>query len=308
MSAGSRATMGPLFADWARRIVRTRGWIALDLLGVALILLAALGWTRIPEKNAWQVMLSLGIPALLVAAFLLLQSGTMRSLLKSASPQQELAAKRASIAWGATTLLLWIAIAIVVWDLLDGFDDRIDLWAGYLNSRFGAGLRATIATEEHIAWLLNYVERALRWVILPGLLIPLCGSAAWGLRRLLWKRVLSVWRDWRWWPAVLAAALIGVAWPSSFFTAFPHGSVSAQVWRVVLKLVAAYLLAIAAWIALLAWVATLLGCCVSTDGGNDDGSGDLAGVGVRVRPPDGGKSASVRLPLPESGEDSGGKA
>jgi hypothetical protein len=306
MSAGSRATMGRLFAEWARRIVRARGWIALQLLGVTLISVAALGWTRIPERNAWQVMLSLGIPALLVAALLLLQSGTMRSLLKSSLGEQEFAAQRASIAWGATTLLLWIGVAIVAWDLLDRFGDRIDLWAGYLNSRFSPGMRARTATEQQIAWLLNYVEGALRWVLLPGLLIPLCSSAAWGLRRLPWKRVLRVWLDWRWWPGVLGAALIGVAWPSTFFAALPHGSVSAQVWRVVLKLVAAYLLGMAAWIALLAWVATLFRCGESTDGGDDNDSGDLAGVGVRVLPPDCGKSASVRLPLPKSGEDSGG--
>ncbi|MGB6691715.1 MAG: hypothetical protein WBE76_28075 [Terracidiphilus sp.] len=308
MSARSRATMLPLLAEWARRLLRARGWIILQLLGVALLLLVALGWTRIPEKNAWQVMLSLVIPALLVAAFLLLQSGTMRSLLKSNSQEQDFAVQYISIAWGAATLLLWIAVAIVAWDLLDRFDDRIDLWAGYLNSRFGADMRARIATEQHIAWFLNYAERAFRWVILPGLLIPLCSSAAWGLRRLPWKRVLRVWLSWRWWPMVLAAALIGVAWPSTFFAALPHGSVSAQVWTVVLKLIAAYLLSIAAWIALLAWAATLLRCGESTHGDGDDDSGDLAGVGVRVRPPDGGKSASVRLPLPDSGDDSGGNA
>jgi hypothetical protein len=302
------STTRRLPAEWLRRLLRARRWIALQFLCLALLLLAGLGWTRIPEKHAWQVILSLLIPLVVAAAFLLLQSGMMRSLLKPFADLQEADSPRVSIAWGAATLLLWIAVAWVAWDILDRFDDKIDLWSGYLNSRSGAGLRATIATEEHIASLLNFIERALRWVIVPGLLVPLASSAAWGLRRFPWERVLRVWLNWRWWPGVLAAALIGVAWPHSFFTALPHGSVSAQVWRVVLKLIATYLLAVASWIALFGWSASLFYAADSSRAGPEEPK-DLAGVGVRNLPPDGGKNASVRLPLPdESGHDAGGHA
>lgn len=293
---------------WARRLQRARGWVALQFLCLALLLLAGLGWTRIPEKHLLEVLLSLSIPVLLSAGFLLLQAATLRSFLRPLAQEQSTAPRQVRIAWGAATLLLWIAVAWLLWDLLDRFDDQIELWSGYLNSRFGAGARARIATEEHIAWLLNYVERALRWVILPGLLLPLSSSVAWGLRRVPWKRVRRVWLSWRWWPAVLAAVLIGVAWPHSFFAAMPHGTVSGQVWRVVFKLIAAYFLVVASWLALMAWAATLVRSAGPAEDTPDDDSGELTGVGVRVIPPDGDKSGSVRLPLPEDGDDRVGNA
>jgi hypothetical protein len=297
-----------LFSHWARRLLRARGWVALQFVSLALLLLAGIGWTRIPEKHALQVFFTLLIPILLAAGFLMLQAATMRSFLRPLAQEQSAAPRQVRIAWGAATLLLWIAIAWLLWGALDRSDDRIELWSGYLNSKFGAGARAHIATEAHIAWLLNYVERALRWVILPGLLLPRMSSAAWGLGEPPGKRVLRVWLNWRWWPAVLVAALIGVAWPQSLFAALPHGAVSAQIWRVVLKLAASYLLVVASWLALMAWAATLICTAGPAAGGRDDEPGDLMGVGVRVIPPKGGKSGSVRLPLPEDGDDAVGNS
>jgi hypothetical protein len=286
---------------------RSRAWAAMQFACLPLLVAAGLGWTRIPEKHAWQVALSLLIPILLAAGFLMLQAGTVRCLLRHPRLEPEAGLPPVSLAWGAATLLAWLAIGWLAWSLLDRFGDHIELWSGYLNSRFRAGARASIATEAHIAWLLTYLERALRWVVVPGLLLPLSSSAAWGVRRLPWKRAQLMWLNWRWWPAVLAAALVGVAWPQWFFSAPPHGSVSAQVWRVAIKLIAGFLLAVSSWLALLGWTATLL-CAGPVVEERDDDESDLAGVGVRVRPPDGSKSGSVRLPLPESGDDPAGNA
>lgn len=308
MSAGFFSHTRQLLADWARRLWRSRLWIALQVISIALLLLAGLSWTRIPEKHAWQVLFSLLIPVLLAALFLLLQAATMRSLARPLAKDAGHSSPRVSIAWGAATLILWFLLFWVAWILLDRFDDQIEIWSGYLNSRFGAGPRARIATQEHIVSLLTYVGRALRWVIVPGLLVPLLTSAAWGIRKPPWRRALRIWLNWRWWPAVLAAALIGVAWPHSFFAALPHGSVAAQVWRVVLKLVGAYLLAVASWLAILAWAATLICAARPSAARTDDEPDDLAGVGVRFKPPGGGRSGSVRLPLPESSDDTGGNA
>jgi len=305
MNAGWLSLTQQLAGDWAQRLWRARGWCTTQVVGLALLFVAGIGWTRIAEKHWWQVLFTLLIPVLLLALFLLMQAGTVWALVRRQTAKEGADSRRVSIAWGAATLLLWIVVAWAAWWMLDKFDDQITLWAGYLNSRFGAGARAKIATEEHIAWLLNYVERTLRWVILPGLLMPLMGSAAWGLR-LPWRRVLRAWLNWRWWPGVLGAVLIGVAWPVSFFAVEPHGSVTAQVWRVALKLLGAYLLAILSWVAVLAWGMTLL--CSDGAKRRDEDSGDLLGAGVRVDRPSGGKSNAVSLPLPENGEGGGGNA
>lgn len=303
MSTGLLSLTRQLAKEWAQRLWLTRGWCTTMVVGLALLLLGGIGWTRIAEKHWWQVVLTLLIPVLLLAALLLLQAGMVRALVRPIDTTDSVAGKTVSIAWGAATLLLCMLIVWAAWSLLNRFDDQIQLWAGYLNSRFGAGARAKVATEEHIGLYLSHIESVLRWVILPGLLMPLSSSAAWGLRRLPWRRVVPVWLSWRWWPGVLCAALLGIAWPESFFAALPHGTVSAQVWRVVLKLLAGYFLVVGSWIALTAWSMTLLCSGGAKAKRSEDDSDDLLGVGVRVNRPDGGKSGSVSLPLPESGDD-----
>ena len=74
------------------------------------------------------------IPLLLILCVLELEAGTMRSLANDDG-------RRVKLIWGAAALLVWVAIYLAVWALLDWCDDRIPLWAGYLNSRASAGGR-----------------------------------------------------------------------------------------------------------------------------------------------------------------------
>jgi membrane protein implicated in regulation of membrane protease activity len=103
---------------------------------------------------------------------------------------------------------------------------------------------------------------------------------------------------WRWWPAVIVAALAGVLLPAHFFAVLPHGTVSAQIWAVAWKLVATYVLVISSWVLLLAWAAVLLDRRAPDS--NDDG--DELGEPVAVGSGPLGEDA-VRLPLPENGDD-----
>jgi hypothetical protein len=98
---------------------------------------------------------------------------------------------------------------------------------------------------------------------------------------------------------VIVAALVAVKWPGTFFDAVPQGTVSHQVWAVGLKLSGSYVLAMVCWVALLAWAATLLSLARGAgSSAEDDEGGEPAPVPALVGAPDGGKSASVRLPLP----------
>ena len=58
---------------------------------------------------------------------------------------------------------------------------------------------------------------------------------------------------------VALAAMVGVWLPGRFFAGQPHGTVSAQVWRVGLKLTVAYVLAVGSWVLVLGWLAVLFG-------------------------------------------------
>ncbi len=280
--------------DLLRRLRANLGWVAAQYWATPLIVLAGVGWTRIPERHAWMVGLTLLVPLLMLGATLVLEAGTMRSFLG----QDE---RRVRFALGALTLLVWIAVVGILWFILDWCDDQIPQWASYLNSRASATARARVFTYEHIANWLSVLEWIFRWIVVPAKVIPhALASAQWGWR-LPWRKLLRMMLNWRWWIGAVIAALAGVLLPSYFFNGQPNGTVTHQVWAVIVKVAGAYLLAIASWILLLAWAAVLL----ARDEHRPNAPGDDALVAAPVGSRPLGEN-SIKLPLPESGDDAGG--
>ncbi len=237
--------------DLFRRLRLSIGWIAAQFWATLLLILAGVAWTRLPDSYAWQVGLTLFVPIVLLAAALLLEAGTMRRLIHDEE-------RRVPLWLGALTLLVWAAIAWAAWALFDWCSDQIPEWAGYLNSRASAHMRATLFTYDHIQSWLTFLVWVFRWIALPAKIIPWAtASAQWGWR-LPWRRIIRLLFNWRWWLAVIIAALVAVEWPSHFFTGEPHGTVSHQVWSVMFKVAGAYLLAVVCWVFLLAWCTVLL--------------------------------------------------
>ena len=282
--------------DLFRRLRLSVAWVAAQFWAMLLLVLAGVAWTRLPDKHAWQVGLTLLLPLALLAVLLLLHAGTMRGLLNQEQG-------RVPLAMGALTLLIWAAIVWGAWAILDWCDDQIPLWAGYLNSRASAHARATLFTYEHIQTWLTLLVWIWRWIVVPAKVIPnAMASAQWGWR-LPWRKLIRLLLNWRWWLAAVIAALVAVTLPSHFFTGEPHGTVAHQVWAVALKLAGAYLLAVASWVLLLAWAAVQLNRSGHT--AEQPGDDSLITAPVHSGPLD---EDSVRLPLPEGGGDSAGKA
>ena len=238
--------------DLFRRLRQSRRWVAAQLVGTPLLILVGLAWTRLPEKHLWQVTLSLIVPVLLAISALELNAGTMRSLAGNDGKQMKLV-------WGAMTLLLWIAVVWGCWAILDWCDGRIWPWAGYLNSQAPAHLRARLFSYSHLVLWMTSLEWIFRWIIVPAKVLPFAVVSAQSGLRLPLRRILRLLWNWRWWPAVTLAALVSVWLPGWIFSGEPHGTVSAQIWHVSLKLSASYLLAMSSWVLLLAWAAVLFG-------------------------------------------------
>lgn len=178
---------------------------------------------------------------------------------------------------------------------------RFPFGAGYLNSRASAHARARVLTYDHIQLWLTIFVWIFRWIVVPAKVIPYAlASAQWG-GRLPWRKVLRMLLNWRWWLAAMIAALVGVLLPSNFFHGEPHGAVAHQVWAVILKVAGAYLLAVASWVLLLTWAAVVL------DRG-ELGKAQPGDDALRVVPVGSGPldKDSVKLPLPESGNDAVG--
>ncbi len=280
------------FNDLVSRLRRNWIWVALQFALTLMLILVGLLWTRIPEKHWWQVALTLLFPFLLVVSFLELEAGTMRAFANDDG-------RRVKLVWGAMALLFWVAVYWAAWAILDWCDDRIPLWAGYLNSRASAGNRATVLTYAHLNLWFSQLEWLLRYLIVPAKVIPYAvASAQWGWR-LPWRRVIRFLFNWRWWLAVAAAAFVGVALPGHFFDGLPRGAVSHQVWAVIFKVSGAYLLAITAWTFLLAWAAVLMARIKPAEQYGGEEADALAPVGSGTLRED-----NAKLPLPESSDDS----
>jgi len=263
--------------EMLKRLARAWGWAVGQFGGAMLLVMAGLAWTRLPDKHGWQAALTLVVPLLLVLSMLELQAATMRALAVDDG-------RRVKMLWGALTLLVWAAVFWVAWAVLDWCDAQIPQWAGYLNSRFSSHARSRVFTYVHLVQWMTYAEWFLRWVVVPGkLIVCAVASAQWGWR-LPWRRLIRLLLNWRWWLAVVMAASAGVMLPSHFFAGLPNGTVSHQVWAVMLKLAGAYVLGMGCWVLLLAWAAVLLD---------------------RTERP---APAISALPLPEAAGDAGGHA
>lgn len=245
----SGASVG-YFNDLLRRLWLGRGWGAAQFLLTLLLILLGVAWTRLPDTHAWQVGLSLLLPLLIVISALELEAGTTRAFADDDG-------KRVKLVLGAASLLVWCALVWASWAILDWCDDQNFLWAGYLNSQAPEHWRGAVFTYPHLLSWLRLAEWIMRWIVVPAKVIPYAfASAQWGWRLPL-RRVLRLLWNWRWWLAVVPAALASVALPERFFSPAPHGHVAHQVWTVILKVAATYLLAVICWVLLLGWAAVL---------------------------------------------------
>lgn len=264
------------FKDLIRRLRANWRWYVAQFVLTLLLISFGLAWTRLPDKHWWQVGLTLLMPLFLAICALELEAGTMRALSDDDG-------RRVKLVFGAMTMLVWVALFLACWAVLDWCDERIPLWAAYLNSKATAGERATVFTYDHIQHWFTVAEWLLRWIVVPGKLIPYAiASAQWGWR-IPFRKIIRLLLNWRWWPAVIVAALVGVVLPRHFFAGLPHGTVIHQIWAVAFKLACSYVLAVGFWVLLLGWAAVLL---------------------ARAAP---GDEVSV-LPLCEGGDDAGGNA
>lgn len=234
-----------LFATLFRRLGQSWRWLLAQLALTPLLIVLAMVWTRLPERNFLWVAATFLLPLLVMVSFLELEAGTMRALI----PQD---GQRVRLVWGAIWLLaaslpLWIG-----WGLCNDFASNCIAWASYLNSQSPAHTR--LLTFDRSIRALLICGWALRWILLPVVLLPLATSVTqWG-QRIPWRRVLRLFAAWKWWAGVIVASWMGVWLPSHFFNAPPHGTVHAQEWHLGLKLGGAFLLKLASWILLLGWL------------------------------------------------------
>jgi hypothetical protein len=233
-------------------------WL-LQFLGNIAIALVFVAWLRIDVANGWQVFLNFFLGVLVIMAALLLHGGTL-------DYHSEVAAERTATLVPALKNALRhmpaFAVSVAIFYLVLHFVDKLDnyeyTFPGYLRSEFPAWLRRHV-TEQAMVNLYDGFVSLLRWVVVPGLLLPLwlqCASL--GFRGFLqirsWLHSLG---NVAYWIVMIVGALVGVYCTSKLMNwrLHPAGAAVTKegIW-LAFRLLIAYLLALFGWL----WICAAL--------------------------------------------------
>jgi hypothetical protein len=229
-----------------------RLWL-LQFLSNAAIFLAFVWWLRISEARWWNLLFSFLLIAVIVAAALLLHGGTLnyfQSAHEDEAARLQPAFRKALRHLAA--IFLWALIFFLLRDWIGRLDGYDITFAGYLRSEFPAWLRRMIS-EPQLDSIYSGLVSILRWVVLPGLLLPYAlFSADKGFRGWIaagdWLRTL---RSLGYWLALVVAAILGVGcveaimgWKLNPKTA----TLQAEKVSLALRLLFAYLLGLFSWL------------------------------------------------------------
>lgn len=188
-----------------------RLWL-LQFFGNAAIVVTFGFWLHIPDSAWWQLFFQFVIVLALVVAALLLHAGTLNyysDILAEQKASLSAAFRRALKHLPA--FFIWAAIFYLLFTLTDKLEDYQYSVPGYLRSEFPAWLRRLFSENAMDDLYMGFVG-LLRWVFIPGALLPLgllCADLGFkGFARLRhWLRSLL---NLSYWIVFVAAALIGI--------------------------------------------------------------------------------------------------
>lgn len=251
--------MKPLRQSFALVLRTPRVWLVQVAGNVAILLLYA-GWLRLPEAHWWELALNAIVPLLMFVGAVVLHGGTLDYYRRAQADRAALLTPALRNALRhVVAIVIWLLVFFILWNQLDWLDNRSYGITGVLRSSLPAWLRKH-TTEEGLNDSFGFLIAALRWVVLPGLLLPMALlSAELGLRGLKrfreWGRML---RSLSYWVVLAVAAIIGVAVTDALIDWKPGqetASLLQEEFSVIVRLLVAYLLALFCWL----WVCSMLG-------------------------------------------------
>lgn len=229
-----------------------RLWL-LQFVANATVFLGFVWWLHISEAHWWNLLFSFLLIVVIVAAALLVHGGTLNYF-------QSAHLDRAAHLRPALGKALTHLSAIFVWALVFFFlrycvgllDDYEVTFPGFLRSEFPAWLRRMVS-EPGLDSIYSGFVSLLRWVVLPGLLLPFAlFSADRGFRGLIalreWRRTL---RSLGYWITLVVAAILGVWCVEAIMGWKPDpktSTLAGEQTSLAFRLLFAYLLGIFCWL------------------------------------------------------------
>ena len=211
-------------------------------------------WLLIPVARTWQIILNAVLAAGIVVAALVLHAGTLNYFCDRSGDEGaalKLAFGRALRHLAAVAV--WAGAFYLIWELVGKLDEYHDAVPTFIRSMFPAFLRQLISLGVITALFDGFVF-VLRWIVAPGLLLPLALRAAdvgfrgWGRAGLAtWKAVIA---SLQYWGVVTLAAVLGVFASGRIMDWTPRSAdptFAGETISLILRLLAAYLLALFSW-------------------------------------------------------------
>ncbi|HLJ90930.1 MAG TPA: hypothetical protein VKZ53_29270 [Candidatus Angelobacter sp.] len=246
---------------FASRLGGLRLWL-IQFFGNAVIMLAIAWWLNLGDAHWWQLLFAAVLAIVIVVSIAVLHGGTLNYLFDS---RDEPGAPNGSTQAGfrppfmralkhALAFALWAFIFFHLWQRIDGLSDYQYQATGYLRSGFPEWLRKLVS-ENRMRDLYSLGIFILRWVVLPGVLLPfalLCSDR--GFRGFLsirvWFRML---KQRRLWAAIALASVVGVVLPAALAGWRLNAKTTSATGEgifVAFRLLLAYLLALFTWLML----------------------------------------------------------
>jgi|HubBroStandDraft_2_1064218.scaffolds.fasta_scaffold11024_2 hypothetical protein len=243
-----------------------------------LLLFALLvAWLFIPVASDLHLILNFFVALLLLIATLTLHAGTLNSFIDQQSTQ-------APPLWPAfrraLNHIIPVAICIMVFCLLWLSIDRLETYQSsfpaYVRSTFPVSLRRH-TTLPALDNLFSVVIFILRWILAPGLVLPLLAQAAdrgfrgFGKQGLIASRktLFSL----NYWLVLTLAALLGVSATEKLMGARPNfksSTTNSEAISLAWRLTVSYLLGLFSWM----FACSVVGRCAATAGTSQDISGN----------------------------------
>lgn len=233
------------FRDW-------RLWL-IQFLGNALLFALFVGWLFIPVATTWHLILNVLLAVVLLAGLLVLQGGTLNYFYAQDGQENETLGKlfRRGL-WNVFAIALCAAVLYLLWLLAGRFGYEESL-PPYLRSISPAFLRRS-AGLPLFQGTITTVFFAVRWIVVPGFLLPLLASAAYFGFHGFGRQGLRIWRRTVWsisyWSVVIVAVVLGVwatekimGWTPDFRTS----TMSRETTSLVIRGLVSYFLALFAW-------------------------------------------------------------
>jgi hypothetical protein len=212
-------------------------------------------WLLIPVANAWNIVLNVFVALVIAASAIVLHGGTL-NYLRDCDHDERVPLGPAL--WRALRHLLAIAACIaafyLLWMLTDRVDGYSDAVPAYLRSEMPALLRTRV-TLAFLTSAYSWLAFALRWLVIPGLILPFIAATADQGFRGFWRAGPSGWRRAAWslqyWFLLVIAVLVGVLAAPAILAWTPNLATSTLRFEsisVAVRAICAYELALWAWI------------------------------------------------------------